>query len=60
MDLWADDQEKNINLQIAKVLRRELRKKGAKVYLTRTKDKQIDLYDRIAFAKEKNSDIITK
>ncbi|MBQ9150002.1 N-acetylmuramoyl-L-alanine amidase [bacterium] len=51
-------EEKTINLQISKALRRELKRKGAKVYLTRSKDKQINLYDRIAFAKEKNSDIL--
>jgi len=51
-------EEKTINLQIAKALRRELKKRGATVYLTRKKDKQVDLYDRIAFAKEKNSDIL--
>ena len=51
-------EEKIINLQISKALRKELRRKGAKVYLTRKNDKQISLNDRIAFAKEKNSDIL--
>ncbi|MBR3605570.1 MAG: N-acetylmuramoyl-L-alanine amidase [Candidatus Gastranaerophilales bacterium] len=51
-------EEKIINLQISKALRKELRKKGAKVYLTRKNDKQISLNDRISFAKEKNSDIL--
>lgn len=51
-------EEKNINLQISKVLKKELRKKGAKVFLTRTKDKKITLNDRISFAKEKESDIL--
>ena len=51
-------EEKTINLQISKALRKELRKKGAKVYLTRRNDKQINLNDRVAFAKEKNSDIL--
>ena len=51
-------EEKAINLQIAKILRKELKKRGAKVYLTRTKDKQVNLYDRITFAKAKNSDIL--
>lgn len=51
-------EEKTINLQISKALRKELKKKGAKVYLTRKNDKQINLNDRIAFAKEKNSDIL--
>lgn len=51
-------EEKVLNLQIAKTLRKELKKRGASVYLTRKKDKQVNLYDRIAFAKEKNSDIL--
>lgn len=51
-------EEKKINLQIVKLLKKELRKKGAKVYLTRTRDKQVSLGDRIAFAKEKQSDIL--
>ena len=51
-------EEKNINLQISKILRKELKKRGAKVYLTRKKDKQIGLYDRVDFAKEKNADIL--
>ena len=51
-------EEKTINLQITKALKRELKKRGAKVYLTRTRDKQVSLNDRIAFAKEKNSDIL--
>jgi len=51
-------EEKNINLQISKALKKELKRRGAKVYLTRTRDKQISLNDRIAFAKEKNSDIL--
>lgn len=51
-------EEKTINLQITKALRKELKKRGAKVYLTRKKDKQISLSDRTTFAKEKNSDIL--
>ena len=51
-------EEKNINLQITKALRKELKRKGAKVYMTRKKDIQVNLYDRVAFAKEKNSDIL--
>ena len=50
--------EKDINLQIAKKLRRELRRRGAKVYMTRTKDKDIDLYERVDFAKKKEADIL--
>jgi len=51
-------EEKTINLQISKKLKRELSKRGAKVYLTRTKDKKVPLYDRPLFALEKNADIM--
>ena len=51
-------EEKTINLQIAKTLKKELKRRGAKVYLTRKKDKQVSLNERIALAKEKNSDIL--
>lgn len=51
-------EEKTINLQISKKLKKELKKRGAKVYLTRTKDKKLGLYDRTAFALEKNADIL--
>lgn len=50
--------EKTLNLQISKKLRRELRKRGSKVYLTRTKDKKVPLYSRVQFAKEKQADIL--
>ncbi len=50
--------EKDINLEISKILRRELRKRGAKVYITRKKDKQVPLYDRVDFALEKDADIL--
>lgn len=49
--------EKDINLQITKKLKKELSRSGARVYLTRKKDKKVGLYQRTAFAKEKNSDI---
>ncbi len=50
-------EEKTINLEISKKLKKELRKRGAKVYLTRKKDKKVTLNKRIEFAKEKNADI---
>lgn len=53
-----DLEEKTINLEISKVLKKELQKRGAKVYLTRNKDIQKNLYDRISFAKEKEADIL--
>ncbi len=51
-------EEKKLNLQISKKLKKELKKRGAKVYLTRTKDKQTDLYKRVEFAKEKQADLL--
>ena len=51
-------EEKKLNLEISKKLKKELKKKGAKVYLTRTKDKQTDLYKRVEFAKEKQADLL--
>lgn len=51
-------EEKKLNLQISKKLKKELKRKGAKVYLTRTKDKQVDLYKRVEFAKEKQADLL--
>lgn len=53
-----DLEEKTINLQITKKLKKELKKQGAKVYLTRNKDKKVELYSRVDFAKEKDSDIL--
>ena len=50
--------EKDINLQISKILKKELKRKGAKVYITRNKDKQVPLYDRVDFARKKNADIL--
>lgn len=50
--------EKDINLKISKKLRREFKKKGAKVYMTRKHDKRTDLYSRIDFAKTKEADIL--
>lgn len=51
-------EEKTINLQIAKKLKKELKKNGAKVYMTRTADKKVYLYDRTKFAREKESDFL--
>ena len=51
-------EEKKINLEISKKLKKELERKGAKVYLTRKRDKTMPLYERTFFAKEKNADIL--
>ena len=49
--------EKNIVLPIAKDLKRELVKRGYKVYLTRKSDKFITLKDRTTFANHKHADL---
>lgn len=49
------DREKDINLAIAKNLRQELEKRGAKVVMTREDDTDVSLQDRVKIAKEKNA-----
>ena len=49
--------EKNIVLGVAKYLKKELNKMGFKVYLTRSRDKFVELNDRTHFANVKNADI---
>lgn len=53
-----DYQEKDVNLQMSKKVKKALEKKGAKVYMTRKRDKYVALYDRINFAQEKEADIL--
>ncbi|MBL7068337.1 MAG: N-acetylmuramoyl-L-alanine amidase [Candidatus Omnitrophica bacterium] len=48
--------EKDINLDIAKRLKRLLSNRGMKVYLTREKDVSMSLEKRAAFAKRKGAD----
>lgn len=50
--------EKDLNLQISKILSEKLKDEGAKVYLTREDDIDVDLYDRIDFAKINNADFL--
>ena len=50
--------EKDINLEVSKVLLRKLKHEGARVYLTRDEDVDVDLYDRIDIAKEHHSDFL--
>jgi len=50
--------EKDINLQVSKILSEKLKDEGAKVYLTREDDVDVDLYDRIDFAKINNADFL--
>lgn len=52
------DKEKDINLAITKELHKELESRGAKVVMTRTKDEDVAINDRVKFAKEKNAAIL--
>ena len=65
---YGDIYEKDINLEISKVLKNVLEEAGATVYMTREKDEDLsskwdtlkkrgDLYRRILFIQEKNSDL---
>ncbi len=50
--------EKDVNLKISKQMKKALSKRGAKVYMTRKKDKYVPLYDRVTFAQQKEADIL--
>lgn len=52
------DKEKDINLAIAKELQQELESRGAKVAMTREKDDEISLKDRVKCAREKEAAIL--
>ena len=49
--------EKDLNLQVAEKLAKELKKGGASVLLTRTDDTKIPLEERAAMANEKEADL---
>lgn len=49
--------EKVITLNVAKLLESELRKRGYKVYMTRSKDVYLSLRERTDFANAKNADL---
>ncbi len=49
--------EKHVVFAISKYLKKELEKMGFKVYLTRARDKFVELSDRTHFANTKNADI---
>ncbi len=49
--------EKNTVLKISKILEKLLKNKGYKVYMTRDKDKFIDLHKRTEFANKKDADL---
>ena len=50
--------EKHFNLQISKLLYKELKKKVKNVFLTRSKDKFVSLNKRVTFARKKKADIL--
>lgn len=52
------DQEKNINLAIAQNLKQELESRGAKVIMTREKDVQVSLTDRVNIARDKDATLL--
>lgn len=49
--------EKDLNLQVAKILRDMLREAGATVYMTRTEDRYVGLYERSDIANNLNADL---
>lgn len=51
------DKEKDINLSIAKLLEKELTKRGAKIIMTRSDDSYIGLQERINIANYNDSEI---
>ncbi len=51
-------EEKDVNLKISKQISKALKKRGAKVYMTRKRDKYVSLHDRVLFAQEKKADIL--
>lgn len=49
--------EKDINLDVAKMIQEKLMKKNVYVYMTRTKDETLSLEDRVNYSNEINPDI---
>ncbi len=49
--------EKNLNLEVAKLVQQKLNKKGIYVYMTRSKDETLTLEDRVNFSNEIDPDI---
>lgn len=50
--------EKDVNLQITKKLNKELKKRGAATFLTRKKDVDVGLYERVKMAKNARADFL--
>lgn len=51
-------EEKLCNLQIAKLLERELKRRGAEVVMTRTEDVEVGMTDRALLLREANPDML--
>jgi N-acetylmuramoyl-L-alanine amidase len=51
-------EEKTRNLEIAKYLEKELRRKGAEVFLTRTEDIDLSMLERTLLLREANPDLL--
>ena len=51
-------EEKNLNLQIAKKLEKELKNRGAEVIMTRTEDVDVSMVDRALMLREANPDLL--
>ena len=49
--------EKDLNLQVAKILTDMLKEAGANVYMTRKDDRYVGLYTRAAIANNLNADL---
>ena len=49
--------EKDLNLEVAKMIQTKLMKKGVYVYMTHTKDETMSLEDRVNYSNEINPDI---
>ena len=49
--------EKHLNLKITKLLKKELERRGFRVYLTRSSDMFLTLQGRVEKAKQKNADL---
>jgi len=53
----GDIKEKDLNLQVSKILNEMLQKAGATVYMTRTEDKYVGLYTRADIANNLNANL---
>jgi N-acetylmuramoyl-L-alanine amidase len=54
----SGEREEWINLRVAKILAKKLRRAGANVHMTRTRDKDVSLGGRAALAKQHKSDLL--